>query len=180
MGLHSHMRHNDQTLDVRQSHIALLSSPESFCFQVKMVSTSVCISRDGKNSRGVGIHLSKSVNSPLSKSVNSPARLAGQIREAWATYSRHCQDNINKKRRAIFRIQVTRLHIPQEDCLIDQLATWVIPGKVQGDQMGNMVVTIRGVGPRLSGYLEQGNIDQTFECYARAAIHTRARWWEHT
>lgn len=172
MGFHSHMRHDDQTLDVSQNHISLLSSPESFCFQVKMVSTSVCISRNGKNFRRVGIH--------LSKSVNSPANLAGQVWEAWATYSRHGQDNINKKRCAIFRIQVTRLHIPQEDCLIDQLAAWVIPGKVQGDQMGNMVVTIRGVGPRLSGYLEQGNIDQTFECYARAAIHTRARWWEHT
>lgn len=44
--------------------------------------------------------------------------------------------------------------------------------------MGDMVVTIRDVGPRLSGYLEQGNVDQIFKCYARAGVHTRAGWWE--
>lgn len=44
--------------------------------------------------------------------------------------------------------------------------------------MGDMVVIIRDVGPRLSGYLEQGNVDQVFKCYARAGVHTRAGWWE--
>ena len=121
-GFHSHMRHDNQTLDVRQSHIALFSSPEPFRFHIKMVSTSARISRDGKSFRGVGIH--------LSRSANSPANLACQIWKAWATYTSHGQDDIHKKRCAVFRTQVTRLHIPQEDCLVNQLAAWVIPGKV--------------------------------------------------
>jgi hypothetical protein len=75
-----------------------------------------------------------------------------------ASYTCHSQQAVDKKRGAKLRIRSPRSHILKEKLLVDELFKWVIPGEIEGNQVGNKLLVIGDIGPWLGWDVEKGDI----------------------